>query len=106
MSMKSIPKWAKMEKDIAKLTNGKLTKASGAVSNNGDVITDHFIIECKESSEKNIVTKWQADNMEIVEEKARRYSKSAALIMQNPDGKRYVLLTEQTYLFLHSVLSN
>jgi hypothetical protein len=97
-------RWEATQKSAQKLLtaidgNVRLTKGSGAVKGNGDVISDAFMVECKFRSNKNFVVK--IDELIKVTEEADLIGRSAFMYIENKAGQAIVAM--EPSVFSHAI---
>lgn len=87
--MSRLPLWRQLQQYTAKVLGnieepGKETKGSGNVKGNGDVITDHLMLECKLRTRKNIII--DHDHWIKIREEAELIDRYPALVCKNRDN--------------------
>lgn len=89
----------RQEAYIASLLDGKVTAASGARWDKGDIILEDWLIECKcpMSSRKSFSIKQEwLDKNEL--ERLEMHKPYSALVFQfEPDGENFFVLSEKTF---------
>lgn len=81
--------WEKAEQRVAKLFGGKLVRGSGRGTHKGDVVTDNYLIEVKETAKQHYTLSFNT-LLKLVEE-AWAVRKVPLLIIELGDGQLYVV---------------
>lgn len=91
--------WSELEnfiKDLFSWNNSEKTKGSGNLHDDADVITENFLIECKNSiKNKNFIITPQ--DLLLVERQASSLGRLPLLIHSNKDDKTIVSMDVETF---------
>jgi hypothetical protein len=88
------------ETEVAKLLAAKKTANSGAMFNDGDLQTDHFVIECKFTTKDSKTISVKQDYIDHVSKQAEMLSKEWAVVLGSPHHSGYALVTLDTLSYL------
>jgi len=88
------------ENKVSRLLTAYKTANSGAMFNDGDLQTEHFVIECKFTTKDSKTISVKQDYIDHVSKQAEMLNKEWAVVLGSPHHNGYALITLDTLSYL------